>query len=157
MELLFKVCTWRNLVLAVLAAGAVSLAARFQEHPRRWVREWRYPPQGRAPASGDEIMRLQEQRGSADLARRYRRVQELLSRAEAEGFDVSALRRKAESALQLDEPRSRRKGVALLAEVALAIPHKKVQYMAVSTADDEEDIPSDVRPLITGGKGKRRR
>jgi hypothetical protein len=156
MELLLKVCTWRNLVLAVLAAGAVSLAVRLQEHPRRWVRDWRYPPQGHAPASGEEIMRLKERRESEDLRRRHRRVLALLSQAEAEGFGVSALRRKADAAPALDSARTRRKAVSLLAEVELAIPHKRVQYTPVSTADDEEEIPSDVRPQVTGGGGRRR-
>jgi hypothetical protein len=113
MELLFKVCTWRNLALAVLAAGAVSLAVRLQEHPRRWVRDWRYPPQGRAPASGDEIMRLKDQRESEDLRRRHRRVLALLSQAEAEGFQVLALRRKADAALGLDAASTRRKAVEI--------------------------------------------
>lgn len=157
MELLLKVCTWRNLVLAALAAGAVSVAVRFQEHPRRWVRDWRYPPQGRAPAAGEEIMKLKDQRESADLRRRHRRVLDLLGQAEADGFKVSALRQKADAALALDDARTRRKAVSLLAEVELAVPRKKVQYAAVATPeDDEEEIPADVRPLVTGG-GRRRR
>ncbi len=157
MELLLKICTWRNLVLAVLAAGAFSLAVRFQSYPRRWISAWRYPPQGGAPAAGAEIMKLKEQREAAGLERRYQRIQELLAQAESEGFDVSAMRRKAEAARQGEGEPARRRAVSSLAEVELAIPHKKVQYLPVSASDDEEEIPADVRPLVTGGKGKRRR
>jgi hypothetical protein len=144
-ELLLKVCTWRNLALAAAAGAFLYGAGRFQQYPRRWYRGWRYPPQGSASPAGDEIMMLKEKRESAELGRRRQKVLEILAQAESEGFDVSALRRKADMALQLDSARYRRKAVLLLAEVELAAPHKKVQYIPLYPAgDDEEEIPADI-------------
>jgi hypothetical protein len=102
-------------------------------------------------------MRLKDKRESLELARRHRRVAALLDQAAAEGFDVAVLRAQADSALQLDDARSRPRATAILAQVELAVPHKKVRYAAVASEADDEDIPSDVRPLVTGGKGKKRR
>jgi len=144
MELLLKVCTWRNLALAAATVAFLYGAGRVQKYPRRWYRGWRYPPQGHAAPAGDEIMMLKEKRESAELGRRHQRVLALLARAEAEGFDVSALRRKADMALPLDSARSRRKAVLLLAEVELDVPHKKVQYIPLYPPDDEEEIPADI-------------
>ena len=145
MELLLKVCTWRNLALAAAAGAFLYAAGRVQEYPRRWYRGWRYPPQGNAAPAGDEIMMLKEKRESAELSLRHQKVLATLAQAEAEGFDVSALRRKADMALQLDSARYRRKAVLLLAEVELEAPRKKAKYRPLYPAgDDEEEIPADV-------------
>ena len=145
MELLLKLCTWRNLALAAAAVAVIYSAGRMQEYPRRWYRDWRYPPQGHVGAEGDEIMRLKEKRESDELGRRHERVLTLLTQAETEGFDVSALRRKADAALQLNSARYRRKAVLLLAEVELEAPRKKAKYRPLYPAgDDEEEIPADV-------------
>ena len=145
MELILKVCTWRNLARAAVAAAVIYSAARMQAYPRRWYRDWRYPPQGAASAEGAEIMLLKEKRDSAELAHRHERVLALLAQAEAEGFDVSALRRTADAALQLDSARYRRKAVLMLAEVELGVPHKKAQYSPLYPAgDEEEEVPADV-------------
>jgi hypothetical protein len=153
-ELLLKICTWRNLTLAAVAVAAIYSAGRLQEYPRRWYRDWRYPPQGNASAAGDEIMLLKEKRETADLMRRHEQVMALLSKAEADGFDVSALRRKADMALQLNSARYRRKAVLMLAEVELDVPRKKVQYIPVYPAGEEDDVPADV-PAQKAGKRRR--
>lgn|GEM_PF-3008708 len=144
MELLLKLCTWRNLALAAAAVAVIYSAGRMQEYPRRWYRDWRYPPQGHVGAEGDEIMRLKEKRESDELGRRHERVLTLLTQAETEGFDVSALRRKADAALQLNSARYRRKAVLMLSEVELYVPHKKVQYLPLYPEGDEEEVPADV-------------
>ena len=72
------------------------------------------------------------------------RVLTLLTQAETEGFDVSALRRKADAALQLNSARYRRKAVLMLSEVELYVPHKKVQYLPLYPEGDEEEVPADV-------------
>jgi len=143
-ELLLKLCTWRNLALAAAAVAVIYSAGRMQEYPRRWYRDWRYPPQGHVGAEGDEIMRLKEKRESDELGRRHERVLTLLTQAETEGFDVSALRRKADAALQLNSARYRRKAVLMLSEVELYVPHKKVQYLPLYPEGDEEEVPADV-------------
>jgi hypothetical protein len=153
-ELLLKTCTWRNLVLAAVAVAAIYSAGRLQEYPRRWYRDWRYPPQGSAGAEGSEIMQLKEKRESVDLVRRHDQVLALLAQAEADGFNVAALRRKADAALQLDSALSRRKAVLMLAEVELDVPHKKVQYIPVYPAGEEDDLPADV-PAQKAGKRRR--
>ncbi|MCX5794728.1 MAG: hypothetical protein NTY77_04450 [Elusimicrobia bacterium] len=145
MELLLKLCTWRNLALAAAAVAVIYSAGRLQGYPRRWYRDWRYPPQGQAGAGGEEIMRLKDERDSSELVRRHDRVLALLAQAEAEGFDVSALRRKADATLSLNSARTRRKAVLLLAEVELAVPHKKVKYAPLYPATEEEEaVPEDV-------------
>lgn len=145
MELLLKLCTWRNLAWAAAAVAAIYSASLLQDHPRRWYRDWRYPPQSQAGSAGDEILQLKEQRDSAALLRRHGRVLALLSRAEAEGFDVAGLRRKADAALPLNSARTRRKAVLLLAEVELAVPRKKAEYQPLyPAAEAEEEVPADV-------------
>jgi hypothetical protein len=154
-EPLLKVCTWRNLALAAAAGAVICSAGRMQEYPRRWYRDWRYPPQGNASAEGDEIMLLKEKRDSAEVVRRHDRVLALLARAEAAGFDVSALRRKADAALQFNSARYRRKAVLMLTEVELDVPHKKTQYIPLYPAGGEEEaVPADV-PGRRVGKSRR--
>jgi len=143
-ELILKLCTWRNWALTALAVLVIYSSCRMQEYPRRWYRQWRYPPQGHAGPGGDEIMRLKEKRDSAALVHRHLRTQALLAQAEAEGFDVAALRSKANVALQLNSLRDRHKAVRMLTEVEFDAPHKKVRYTPLYPAGDEEEIPADV-------------
>jgi hypothetical protein len=143
-ELLLRLCTWRNLGLTAAVAAVICSAVRMQEYPRRWVSSWRYPPQGSAGAEGAEIMRFKEKRDSDGLARRHERVLALLSKAETDGFDVSALRSKADVALQLNSARYRRQAILMLAEIELDVPRKKVQYIPLYPAGDEEEVPADV-------------
>ena len=144
MELLLKLCTWRNLVLAAMTFAALTTAGRLQRYPRRWWQNWRYPPQGSAGAEGDEIMLLKEKREASALVRRREQVEAILARAEAEGFNVSALRREADAAMRFNDVRSRRKAVLMLAEVELAVPHKKVKFSHASPVSDDDDIPASV-------------
>jgi hypothetical protein len=99
-------------------------------------------------------MRFIEQRESAELGRRYERVMGLLAKAEADGFDVSILRRKAAVAMKLDDSRHRRQAVLMLAEVELHIPYKKEQYIPMYPPEEEVVIPPDVpgRRVRKGGR-----
>jgi hypothetical protein len=144
LELLLKLLTRRNLTLAAATAAAIYCAGRLQAYPRRWYHDWRYPPQGSAGAEGADIMLLKEQRDSAQLVRRHDQVLAFLAQAEAEGVDVSALRSKADVALQLNSERYRRKAILMLAEVELDMPHKKVQYIPLYPAGEDEELPADV-------------
>jgi hypothetical protein len=143
-ELLLKLCTWRNLVLAAMTFAAILSASRLQQYPRRWVQNWRYPPQGSAGAAGDEIMGLKEKREAAAVVRRGEKVQSMLAQAEAEGFNVAALRLKADAALRFNDDRSRRKAVLMLAEVEFAVPHKRIKYSHASPVSDDDDVPANV-------------
>ena len=153
-EFLFKVCTRRNLGLALALTGVLFAADRLQEYPRRWYREWRYPPQQGASPGGAEIMSLMDKRAAADVVRRYELVLAHLSQARAEGFEVSVLERKAAVALQLNGPRYRRQALEMLAEVELRVPHKKVQYIPLCPADEEVEIPEDVPGKRVGPGGR---
>lgn len=144
MELFLRICTWRNWVLAAAAGAMFFAAGRLQKYPRRWLAERRYPPQRGTVPGGDEIVRLEEKRESDQLRRRGERVLALLTQAEAEGFDVSALRRKTAAALQLDDARYRRQAVRMLAEVELAVPRRKARDLPLYPAGEEDDVPADV-------------
>lgn len=143
MELLLRIFTRRNVALAAALACLVVAADRYQEHPRRWYRQWRYPPQRSAQPADAEISRLNDVRQSRQLRRRYARVVSLLDEAESQGFDVSALRRKAAVALRFDAPDQRRHAATILSETELLVPRRKTQYIPVYS-DEEDDIPPDV-------------
>ena len=146
MDLLFKIFTLRNMV--ILAALGVSgyAADYYQEYPRRWYREWRYPPQKGITPGGEDILIQNEKREAKAVQRRYERVTELLAQAQKDGFAVDKLRRKAAVALTLNTPQYRRQAVKFLVEVEMAAPRKKVQYIPMYPANEDEDlmIPEDV-------------
>ncbi|HAM35879.1 MAG TPA: hypothetical protein DEB40_08430 [Elusimicrobia bacterium] len=144
MEFLLRVCTRRNLVIAAATVAAVLAAERLQQYPRQWVQRWLYPPQKSASAGGDEIMALKERRESAQLRRRYLKLMDLLRQAQAQGFSVEILRRKADVALTLNDARNRAAAVKILVEVEMKIPRPKVQYIPLYPDDEEEEIPPDI-------------
>jgi len=153
MDFIFKWCTPRNLLLSAgVAAGLVFAVPRLQPYPRQWVRAWLYPPQKGTTPGGDEIMRLALQRDAAAVTRRHQEVLALLAQAQADGFEIGALLREADVALQLNTPRYRRQALSLLAQVQAAVPRRKVQYIPSGTgADEAESIPRDLPGRRVGG------
>jgi hypothetical protein len=151
MEFLLSVLTRRNAMTVAAAAAALFAANHFQEYPRRWYREWRYPAQNGAPPGGAEILLLRQRQQSAALRRRFERVSALLAQAETDGFDISGLRRKAVLAMSFNGANQYRYAEKLLNETEMSIPRKKVQYIPLYP-NEEEDV--EILPDVPGRKAR---
>ncbi len=121
MDWLVKYVTLRNTILAVVAVGLLRLGAMYYHLPLYWLQQRMYPPQGAAPAAGNDILDDLDRREAARVQARYRRVLAQLEEARGRGFDVSGLERKAAAAAALNA-KYRRQAVRLLTEVEMAVP-----------------------------------
>ena len=148
MEILLRIVTRRNVLMAASVTGIVALGLRYQEHPRRWFRDRFYPPQGAAPAAGRDLMQNQEARESRRIMKRYERVMEILALSKQEGFQTAGLEAKATAALKLNAPGYREFAVSTLSEVEMAAPRKKVQYIPMYPREDDQDI--EIPPDLPG-------
>lgn len=121
MDWLVKYVTLRNLIVVVVG-GAILRFAVYHRHPAiYWVKRQLYPPQGAAPASGQDILADLDRQEAARVQARYRRLMAQLEEARARGFDVDALERKAQAAASL-KPEYRRQALRLLGEVEMSVP-----------------------------------
>lgn len=147
MEILLRLVTRRNVLIAGSLAGLIALGIELQEFPRRWYHDRFYPPQG-AAAGGKDLLQSQEARESRKIMNRYKRVSALLAVSKSAGFETAGLEAKAASALQLNTPGYREFAVKILSEVEMAAPRKKVQYIPLYPREDDGDI--EVPPDLPG-------
>lgn len=147
-DILLRWLTPRTLMSGALLAGAVWTGQRFQDDLSAWLQALRRPSAGVGAVSEPEIMKAKDERESKDVQKRYVRLAILLEQARSEGFDVSGLQAKASAALTLNRPGYRRFAVETLAEVELAVPRKRTQYIPMTAAPSEILIPPDVSPRV---------
>lgn len=121
MDWLVKYVTLRNTVLLLVGCALLRLAAINYHRPLYWLQRRLYPPQGAAPASGQDILADLDRQENARLQARYRRLLAQLEQARARGFEVDALERKAQAAASLD-PKFRRQALRILSEVEMDVP-----------------------------------
>jgi len=124
MDWLVKLVTVRNTILLLLGCALLRLAVFNYYRPLYWLQQRLYPPQGAAPASGQDILADLDRQENARLQARYRRLLAQLEQARAQGFDVDALERKARSAASL-EPKFRRQALRILSEVEMDVPRAR--------------------------------
>lgn len=143
-----------HLVSGALLAGALWTAQRFHAYPAAWFQAWLAPSAEIGAAQEPEIMKAKEERESKGVQKRYVRLAVMLEQARSDGFDVSGLQAKAGAALALNRPGYRRFAVEKLAEVELAMPRKRSQYIPMTPAESEIAVMPDVSPRR--GRGSKR-
>lgn len=124
MESLLDWLNARTFAAAAIAAGSIWAVVVFQETPRRWYQDWRYPHQaGRSPLSA-AIDRDLEAHASLRLKALHREVRKELARAREEGFSVAPLEKTADLCLEMDAPAFRAEAVERLQKLRRAIPRR---------------------------------
>ncbi|MBI5629360.1 MAG: hypothetical protein HY921_00570 [Elusimicrobia bacterium] len=147
----------------LLCAAALVLALRYQSfftgNFAKLYRQWRYPPQGEAPAAGADILKEIDEQASRKVAAKYRAVTALLDKAAAKGANVGALRAQADRALAYNAPGSRKKALDLLSEIAGKLPRQGPRYAPADPSEDDLLIPQDAsrREVATGGRALKRK
>lgn len=137
--------TFKRVALALALMVGLRLGLPYWRYPVNWYTQWRYPPQGGPTAAGQDIMADAERREAGRIEARYRRILAQLEQSRAEGFDTAALESKARAALELNNKAYRRSAVRMLAEVEMAVPRKRVNYIPMGpTQAPGEDIEPDV-------------
>lgn len=156
MDLLFRIVTPRNLLLAAAAVALVFLWYLVEPYPRRIYQEWRYPPQAGPASGGQEILEGIERGQARRVEARYRQVWAKLDEAERSGFDARGLRAKARAALSWNQPGLQRQALRALSEVEMVLSRPKARYVPASPSDEETEILPDVKPSKTGTRVQKR-
>lgn len=156
MDLLLRVVTPRNFLIAGLILGLVKLWPKIEKYPRRMYLESRYPPQRGVTAAGQEVLDRVDRREAKRVESRFRRVMAKLAEARARGARVDGLEAKARAALKINVPAYRRQATKVLIDVEMAIPREKVRYIPVYATEEQEEVAKDVLPAKTGPAPRRR-
>lgn len=129
MDFLLKTLTPLNVIAAFFLCILTALAIKHASYPLGLYQQWRYPPQNSRSFQEGEIMVKAEQREKRRVENHYERIEALLKRSEAEGFEIEILRSRAREALALNAPGRREEATRRLHELEMDIPRKKVQYI----------------------------
>lgn len=158
-DYLFNNLTPRKIVVSLLSLGLAALAARLALGPgRQAYLDWRYPPQKAADPAGQEILQEIADQEKRRIAAIHRKVAARLAQAKQEGFDVSALEAKADTALGLaGVPSSRVQAVRMLGEVELAVPRKAIEAVQPAPAPEGEIADPIPKKIKTRRVVRRRR
>jgi hypothetical protein len=147
LDFLLRYATVRNLVFAGVIAASVPFAVASARTAYGAYMKAVYPPVRASSAGDDDIRQLLEQREAEKILSQYRRVTGLIEDAKELGYNVDALRWKANEALRNNFPGRRPAAMQTLTELEMVIPRKKVQYIPINgpapkdTMDEDDDAP----------------
>jgi hypothetical protein len=153
MELILRLLTKRNFLIAAAVIAALLLGDRFRAYPVLWYEHWRYPPQMPDRASAADIVAAQNALESLKLRALHQRVSAEISSAAESGLDVGTLQAQADALLALDTPKYREVAIEKLNRLSLSIP-QPVEHVTPAGEDDEP--PADEVPTPTASPVRRR-